>query len=137
MLNKFSEVSLGEMVKLLAAKLHQEEVALPFKNQKPWHMLFYALKSQQVGSDKPHFLDDLVFDWDAPYPRCEELSEFLNALHVTANVSAHNPHFDVISVNDADADRWLAGIGDMDTSSSSFLQHATNLARLKFCSALG
>ena len=100
------DMPLGEMIKVLVATLHKKNVPLPFKNQKPWHLLFYSLKKQPAGPGKPPFLDELVFDWDGPYPKCEELTDYLNALHETANVSAFNPSFDFISVDDADATRW-------------------------------
>ena len=42
------EMTLGRMVKLLVAMLHKDKdkdkVPLPFRDQEPWHQLFYALK---------------------------------------------------------------------------------------------
>lgn len=132
-----SDISLGRMVTAIVAALHRQEVVLPFKNQKPWHLLFYSLKAQPVAPGKPSFLGELVFDWDGPYPKCEELADFLNALHVTANVSALNPHFDAITVADADADRWSRVLADLDGNSRSFVARAVELARQEFQAAIG
>ncbi|HXY98808.1 MAG TPA: hypothetical protein VEI03_02325 [Stellaceae bacterium] len=125
-------MSLGEMVKLLAATLHKNRVPLPFKNQKPWHLLLYTLKMEGPKPDRPKFLDDLVFDWDGPFPTCEELSSFLNALHFTANVSGHNPRFNLVSVDDADAERWLKDFDKMGANSKSFVERAAELASREF-----
>lgn len=129
--NTSSEVSLGKMVKLLAATLHRDKRLLPFKDQKPWHELFYDLKSKP-SRGKPGFIDELVFDWDGPYPTCMELSEFLNALHFTANVTAHNPRFEVISVDDDDANRWLQELNGVSTGFKTFLKRAVAIAHERF-----
>ena len=73
-----------------------------------------------------------MFDWDGPYPKCEELSEFLNGLHITGNVSGLNPRFDLISVDDDDATRWLQDLDQLDPDSKSFVSHAAELACEEF-----
>jgi hypothetical protein len=125
------DMSLGLMVRLLAAKLAKANTQLPFKNQVAWHELFYALKSED-REGRPKFLDELVFDWDSPYPRCEELSDFLNALHVTANVSAHNPHYEVITVAEGDVDRWSKDLDGFDDQTKAFVQKAAEIAQQEF-----
>jgi transposase-like protein len=37
---------------------------MPFKNQRPWHFLFYELKKAQDIPGKPALFDRLLFDWD-------------------------------------------------------------------------
>lgn len=130
-------MSLGKMVTVLVAALHKQDVRLPFKDQEPWHLLFYSLKTRPAAPGKPPFLDELVFDWDGPYPKCEDLADFLNGLHVTANVSALNPHFDAITVDDADADRWWQDFNGLDSNSQSFVTQAVDLARREFQHAAG
>jgi hypothetical protein len=129
------DLSLGQFVKQLAALLQKKNMQLPFKNQRPWHLLFYELKKQPTVTGKPKFLDELIFNWDAPYPKCEQLSEFLNALHFTASVSARNPHFDVISVAPEVADRWAKNADEDDADLKSFLNAAVNLAEKEFGAA--
>ena len=128
------EMSLGRMVTLLVADLHKDNVGLPLRNQEPWHLLFYRLKKALDMPDRPEFLDDLVFDWDGPYPKCDELSEFLNGLHISANVSAHNPSFGFISVDDDDAARWSEELGRLDPGVKTFVERATVFAREEFSS---
>jgi hypothetical protein len=125
------DVSLGQFVKQLAAQLQKKDRPLPFKNQRPWHLLFYELKKQPAVPGRPKFLDELTFDWDAPFPKCQQLAEFLNAMHFTASVSARNPHFDVISVTPAVADRWSQSIGD-DADLRAFVNSAVGLAEKEF-----
>jgi hypothetical protein len=129
------EMSLSEFVKQLAALLQKRNVRLPFKNQRPWHMLFYELKKRPVAPGRPNFLDELRFDWDAPYPKCQQLSEFLNALHFTASVSARNPHFDVISVAPDVADRWANNADQDDPDLKQFINGASALAEKEFTTA--
>jgi hypothetical protein len=126
------ELSLGQFVKQIAALLQKKDVQLPFKNQKPWHLLFYELKKIPAAEGKPKFLDELRFDWDAPYPKSQELSEFLNALHFTASVSARNPRFDIISVSPEAADRWAQIVSDDDPALQKFIKEAITLAQKEF-----
>lgn len=132
MQNGKDEMSLGRIIMLLVAKLHRDKVPLPFRNQEPWHLLFYTLKMKPDTPGKPIFFSELVFDWDGPSPKCEELSEFLNGLHITANVSGHNPRFDLISVDDDDATRWLQDFEHLDRDSKSFILGAEEIARSEF-----
>ena len=83
-------------------------------------------------SGKPKFLSELVFDWDGPSPKCEELSEYLNGLHITANVSGLNPRFDLFSVDSDDVTYWLQDLEQLDPDSKSFVLHAAELARSEF-----
>jgi hypothetical protein len=128
------EMSLGQFVKQLAALLQQKGVELPFKNQKSWHMLFYELKKLPVSPGRPKFLDELPFDWDAPYPKCQQSSEFLNALHFTASVSARNPLFDVIHVAPDVAERWAKNV-NQDPDLKQFISNAAILAEKEFAAA--
>jgi hypothetical protein len=131
------DITLGQFVKQLAALLQKKNVQLPFKNQRPWHLLFYELKKLPASSGKPKFLDDLRFDWDSPYPKCQELSEFLNALHFTASVSARNPHFDVISVSEEVAERWAETVNEDNPDVKQFVGNAMTLAEDEFRAAVG
>lgn len=129
------EISLGQFVKQLAATLSQKSVVLPFKDQKRWHLLFHELAKLPTKPGKPKFLSRLIFDWDASYPKCQELADFLHALHFTASVSAHNPRYDVISLDPTDAKRWVAQINHDDPNVRHFLNRAINLARQEFKAA--
>jgi hypothetical protein len=125
------DITLGEMVKILVAKLHQMDVPLPFRDQRPWHLLFYELK-EKPAAGRPSFLDELIFDWDGYYPKSEELAGFLNALHVTANVAAQNPRFNTIRVDDADSERWARNLDTLGPDVRKFVEGATDHARERF-----
>lgn len=126
------DLSLGQFVRQLAALLQKQSVQLPFKNQRPWHLLFYRLKKDSTSPGRPQFFDELGFDWDGAYPKSQQLAEFLNAMHFTANVSARNPHFDVISVAPEVADRWARSIKQDDPEVMQFVSNAVALAQQEF-----
>jgi hypothetical protein len=122
---------LGDFVEQLAAKLHQQKVTMPFEDERPWHELFYELK-READERKPAFFANLRFDWDGPYPKCFELSEFLHALHWNACVDARNPHFDTISLPEAIAEAWSKRSEQSDPRVKAFLERSAQKAREVF-----
>ena len=134
--NASREISFGQFVKQLAGRLQEKNVAMPLKNQEPWHVLFYEL-ARMSGTGKPKFLDSLIFDWDTTYPKCPELSEFLSALHFTASASARNPRFDIISVDPATAQRWSEQAEQDDPDLKAFVTRAVDLASKEFAASPG
>jgi hypothetical protein len=99
-------ISLAEFVKQLTARIQEDKkIHMPFKDERPWHMLFYGLK-KDASPGRPNFFDDLQFDWDGPYPICQELADYIHALHFTGCMSAGNPSYDEIALNDGLAKRW-------------------------------
>ena len=135
MVDTSRDISLGQFVKQLTALLQIKEVELPLKNQRPWHLLFYELAELPDSPEKPKFLDELIFDWDAPYPKCRELSEFLQALHFTASVSARNPRFDSITVDSTVANRWSERYEQDDPDLKTFIGRAVEFAEREFAEA--
>ncbi|MBZ0168320.1 hypothetical protein MELA_02166 [Candidatus Methylomirabilis lanthanidiphila] len=131
-----TKISLGEFVKQLAASLQTQHVSMPFRNEEPWHLLFYQLFKSKEVPGKPEFLERLRFDWDAPYPKSRELSDFLQALHWTASVSVSNPHYDVINLPDDVANLWRGRFGSVaDEDISKFLSYAVDRAKKEFSGA--
>lgn len=122
---------LGDFVEYMAATLQKDEVRMPFENERPWHELFYDLKKTPEPG-KPVFFSDLRFDWDGPYPKCSELSEFLHALHWNACVDARNPHFDTISLPKNIADLWSNRAGEIASEEKVFLSSAAAKAKSLF-----
>ena len=127
---------LGDFVEDLAAQLQQRNVAMPFENERPWHELFYELKRVEM-TGRPGFFTGLRFDWDGPYPKCFELSEFLHALHWNACVDARNPHFDRITLPPAVAEAWASRVAELDPETRKFLDksavRATELFNETLC----
>jgi len=128
-------LSLGDFIKQLTARLQGEGIPIPFKNERPWHFLFYELKKERDLPGWPRFLDQLLFDWDGPYPRSRELSAFLHALHWNASVSANNPHYETIELPDSVADLWQQRIGGLDKDARQFLDETVRRARAEFAQA--
>jgi hypothetical protein len=124
------ELSLGEFVKQLALLMNENHLEMPFKEEAPWHLLFYRLKKEVRSEGRPAFFDQLRFDWDGPDPKCQELSDFIQALHWTGSVIAVNPSYDRIMVQEDVAALWRAS--DVEAESRAFLKRALSLATEEF-----
>lgn len=96
--------TLGEFVQQLLIQVGDRE--LHFKDERPWHELFYRLKTSPDTPGKPRFLRELFFDWNGEYPKCQELSEYLHALHWTGCMTAANPSYDRFKLNREIASLW-------------------------------
>jgi hypothetical protein len=124
-------MALGDFVEELTALLQKQSISMPFANESHWHELFYDLK--RTDSDgKPEFLRALRFDWDGPHPKCQELSEFLHALHWNACVDARNPHFDTIRLPEEIAEEWSARVERLEDPTRQFLHLAADRAKKFF-----
>ncbi len=121
-------LTLGDFVRQLAASLNDRDIKMPFKNEKGWHVLFYNLKTTEAKPGKPVFFNQLFFDWDGPYPKCKELSEFLHALHWNAGVSAENPRYEKIELDSAIAGLWKEKKKDLPPDDLIFLEDAVKQA---------
>jgi hypothetical protein len=126
------ELTLGEFVKIIAVRIHEEGLKLPFKEEAPWHYLFYELKKAPDLSDKPAFFRRLRFDWDGAYPRCQELSEFIQALHWTGSVTVGNPSYDQIMLNDDLSAKWKEEESEFIPADSAFLARGIDIAKREF-----
>ncbi len=99
------EVSLAEFVAELGLRLSEAKVPMPFQNEEKWHRLFYGFKLARNQRGRPDFIDDLQFDWDGPYPKCQDLSECLEALHLNGFITVGNPSYDKFSIDEKVLDR--------------------------------
>lgn len=126
---KMNDKCISDFIKELIAMLHSKNTLIPFENERPWHELFYELKCEH---EAPLFFNKLRFDWDGPYPRSREISDFLHALHWNASVSASNPSFDEISLSKEMATLWLGHIDHSEPSNLNFLNIALKKAENKF-----
>ncbi len=98
------DITLGDFVQQLLVQLGNDE--LLFKHERPWHELFYRLKLAPDTPGKPLFLRDLFFDWNGEYPKAQELSEYLHALHWTGCMAAANPGYDKFRLNPEVGQLW-------------------------------
>jgi hypothetical protein len=125
-------LTLGQFVKELTALLEERKIAIPFKNERSWHFLFYELKKDRSAVGRPSFLDELQFDWDGPYPKSQELSDFLHSLHWNASVSASNPHYETITLSDEVRDLWLKRYEREDANTKGYFSLVLDRARTEF-----
>lgn len=124
-------ITLGEFIKNLVALLQDEQVQMPLNIERPWHSLFYALKTSEMEG-KPSFLDQMRFDWDGPYPKSPELAQFLQALHCNASVSTSNPYYDYFSLPKEVAQNWRSRAEALGEPLKEFLSSAVALATEEF-----
>lgn len=131
-MNPQEQLSIGDFVKHLAARLHKEGVELPLADLQHWQLVFYSLKRAQDIREKPAFLEHLGFDWDGPFPKSPELTEVLQGLHWTGGVSAFNPQFQRIALPADVANLWLSREEGLDESTLEFLSAAVDRAKQEF-----
>lgn len=126
------QLSLGDFVKQLALLMEKGHLDMPFKEDVPWHSLFYRLKNESHNEGRPQFLDTLRFDWDGPYPKSQELSDFIQALHWTGTVAAVNPSYEKIMIQEKVGELWSKYAVLLDTNTTKFLQQAFEMAKEEF-----
>lgn len=124
----------SDFMKHLVALLGESKTPMTLKDERPWHMLFYALKTRDLGRAKPSFLANLRFDWDGPYPKCQDVSEFLHALHWNAGVTAMNPHYAEMTIPPEIAEFWSHRRKDLDVDVRDMLENVVKVAQHEFLS---
>lgn len=122
-------MSLGEFVKQVAVRMKDAKIPMPFKDEKPWHFLIYNLAVSEI-KPKPEFLGRLQFDWDGPYPRSRDLSDYLHGLHFTGCVSAGNPSYDEITLDEDLAKLWSSV--PLSEEVKHFMDEVMNIAQKQF-----
>ncbi len=125
------DVSLGEFVKQLAVLMSGNDLVMLFKEEKPWHTVFYRLKRENTAG-KPAFFNTLRFDWDGPYPKSQELSRFIQVLHCAGTVGAVNPSYEQIVLSGEMSDLWSKLLEGLAPEAKGFLDHATAIAKEEF-----
>jgi len=120
------DATLGDFVQQLLRHLGDRELHL--KDERPWHEMFYRLKVSSDAPGKPRFLQELFFSWNGEYPKCEELSEYLHALHWTGCVAAANPGYDRFTLNPSMVNLWET---DVDQDLDQFISQAARAAEEK------
>jgi hypothetical protein len=125
-------LSLGEFVKQLTALFENSNMPIPFKNEKSWHYLFYELKKDRNAIGRPAFFNELEFDWDGPFPKSQELSDFLHSLHWNASVSASNPHYETINLSKEVKNLWFKRYEELDGNTKQFFALVLERAEKEF-----
>lgn len=125
-------ISMGEFIKQLTLVLADKNLPMPFKHERPWHELFYRLKTAKGVPGKPAFLTNLRFDWVGPYPRSQELSDYIHGLHWSGCVSAGNPGYAEITLNPELKQLWTV---KLEGKLSAFVEYSLKLAEEEFAEA--
>jgi hypothetical protein len=129
------QLTLGGFIKQLAVRMQDADIQLSLKDDKPWHLLFYRLR-REFKSQGNTFLRSMQFDWDGPYPKSQDVSDFLQGLHWTGSVSALNPTYERIIVPDDVKEAWKTegkGVGDDD---EVLLSRGLQIAKTEFKSQI-
>lgn len=124
------DLTLGDVVRQLALLMEEKGVVLVFKNEEPWHLLFFRMKGEL--KDGPAFLNRLRFDADNRYPRCRELSEFLHALHTTCTAGVENPSYDELELDSKVTELWKKEQSCLGPETKAFLSRSLEIAREEF-----
>jgi hypothetical protein len=126
-----ADISLGEFVRQLALKFEEAHIPLPFNQDQPWHELLYSFKKRP--GPKPTFFDSLIFDWTGPTPRSRDLAEYLNSLHRIGCLSAGNPSFDNVKIDEEVKQLWQEEHADQELE--QYLNQVVGQARESFPAA--
>lgn len=121
----------GDFVKFLIVKLQKNGVKLPFRNPELWHSLFYKLRAMD-SLEKPSFFDKLRFDWDGPYPKSPELSEFLHGLCMIGAVICDSPQYENYRLPEGLFTLWEQKLEKLDEVTKQFVGTAANIASEEF-----
>jgi hypothetical protein len=125
------QLSLGDVVRQLALLMRENNLVIAFKNEAPWHILFYRLQNQ-TEPPRPRFLDHLRFDSGARYPRCRELSEFLHGLHTACAVDVANPSYEEMIIPEDVISDWRQEHERLPKRSKNFLAAGLDIAKTEF-----
>ncbi|PYX76556.1 MAG: hypothetical protein DMG72_04600 [Acidobacteria bacterium] len=125
------QMTLGEFVKFLAALLTKNSTRMLFKDEARWHTLFYQLQEEDF-EDKPEFMGRLIFDWGGPFPKCKDLSRYLQLLHVTGCVGVTNPSYKEMELNPGLEKLWYSQVEELPPAQRKFVEHAAALAEESF-----
>jgi len=125
------QMTLAEFVKYLAALLTKNRTPMLFRDEAAWHTLLYRLQEED-SEDKPKFLGRLVFDWGGPFPKCKDLSRYLQLLHVTGCVGVTNPSYEEMKLNSGLEKLWYSQVEELPAAQRRFVEHAATLAEQSF-----
>ncbi len=124
-------ITLGDFIRLLAVAIPDADRAMPFQDETPWQMLFFRLKNE-IYDPKPSFISNLDFDWDGPFPKSQDVSDFLQALHWTGSVAALNPSYEQIIVPLGVRVAWQEEFASMEPQLSALLARSVAIAKEEF-----
>lgn len=130
-------ISLEEFVKYMVLLLQKNNIVLPFHKTEAWHSLFYRLKKSTETHGKPAFLENLWFDWDGPYPKSPELSEYLNAMCFIGVVETNSPRFDRYWLSKNVEGLWQEQFEKLDKTLKQYLHSTVEIAKEEFAKVIG
>jgi hypothetical protein len=105
-----------------------------FRDEAAWHSLLYLLQEENFA-EKPEFLNRLIFDSGGPFPKCKDLSRYLQLLHVTGCVGVSNPSYKEMELNPGLEKLWYSQVQQLPGAQLKFVEHAAALAKANFALA--
>ena len=93
--------------------------------------MLYRLHEEKFEG-KPQFLSSLKFDWGGPFPKCKELSRYLQFLHSTACVGTINPSYEEMVLKPDLEKLWFSELSKIGEPQQKFMGHAADLAAEEF-----
>jgi hypothetical protein len=112
--------TLGDLLRLLVAKLTDKSINLPLQDDRLWQRVFYSLK-KEFGS-KFEVL------------RSKELADYIHALHWTGNTSGFNPSWETMTLPPDIAADWLQELETMEPEVKELVDIAFTKAKSAFAS---
>lgn len=133
-LRQLQQESITTFLWELVATLQDQEVSVPYDDDRPWQKLLLKLQSKD---DAPRFVKDLYFDADGIYLRSRDLVDALQGLQMSASVAAANPTFENIFFpnNSILRTKWLTELGHREAGYKQFVAEAANAAKTLFQSS--
>src|SRR5712691_7571639 len=101
------------------------------KEEAPWHFVLYRLYDEDFEG-KPEFLSRLKFDWGGPFPKCKELSRYLQFLHLTGCVGTVNPSYERMVLKPELRDLWCTEAEALPRPVQHFMKQALEVAKKEF-----
>ena len=116
------DVSLGEFVKIFIANVQKKCSVVPYHSDPVWHNFFYKLKHNQ--ENKPKCISELRFDWDSPYPKEKELSDYLFAIEcMSGSILTYRDSLGTLYPEDI-IGIWLGIYNNLDDKGKTYITKA-------------
>ena len=83
-------------------------MAIPFKNEKSWHYLFYELKKDKKAAGRPPCPDELEFDWGRAISEISRTIGFPSTRYMSGcECSVSKPHYETINLSKEVRNLWF------------------------------
>lgn len=123
-MNSYPILSLSELVARMLLFYHKQHPILPLEEIRRWHEGFYWLKKNVDVVGRPDLFQDLRFDFDGPYPKCQALEEVLDALFGFQIVIRARPEFRMYELSSDMKELWEQKLPPLNKEAQEFVEKA-------------